>query len=256
MRMRPIHDGVAFLARAGVGVVFVVHGWKKIQAGIDATSKEFHAMHVPLPTASAVFSTFVELLGGVALVIGLGLPVAGILLFLDMAGALVFVNGSNGLLITGRATDGAHQGFELVLVLGLASLLFAAGGGGRLTLDHRLMARRRARPASGEDTLSLDPDSDPPPWRAPDLAAPSGPAAAIPAASVPAPSGRASSASGTAVPGTPAPPAEPSAADPAAPRLAADIVGEPTQDVLVAGRRRGRRTPRDKAPDASEDDGL
>lgn len=227
MRMRPVQDGAALLARAGVGAVFAAHGWKKIQAGIDATSREFHTLHVPLPTAAAVYATFVELLGGVALVLGVALPVAGVLLFLDMLGALVFVNGKHGLLMTGHAIDPAHQGYELVLVLGLVSLLFAVGGGGRFTLDHWLLARRKSRPSDDEDDLSRPflPEADSDPWR-------------------------------PAVPATTAPAVEAPAEDPPAPRLASDIVseparkkgapaspGDPTQDVLVAGRRFGRRKP-------------
>lgn len=160
MRTRALYDVVALLARVGVGVVFVFHGWQKIQVGVTATGKNFHAMHVPLPTASAVYSTFVELLGGSALILGLGLPVTGLLLFLDMAGAFAFVNGSHGLFVTGRGTDPAHQGFELVLVLGLASLLFAVGGGGRFTVDHRLFGRRvaaRRDDAAGPPVTSQDP---------------------------------------------------------------------------------------------------
>jgi putative oxidoreductase len=204
MRMRPVHDVAALLARTGVGVVFVYHGWQKIQVGIDATSHKFHGLKVPLPTAAAIYSTFVELLGGVAMVLGLALPVAGGLLFLDMLGAFVFVNGSHGLMIDGKGTTPAHQGFELVLVLGLASLLFAAGGGGRLTLDRYLVARRTGR---------HDPDDG---WherlRPEAAASPGDPTLPIPR-----------------------PASEIISGDPPAPGPGG--FGEPTQDVLVVGRR-------------------
>lgn len=85
MRSRPLYDVVAVLARLGVGVVFMAHGWQKIEAGVTATSRTFDTLGVPLPTAAAVYSAFVELLGGAALIAGLGLPVTGALLFIDMA---------------------------------------------------------------------------------------------------------------------------------------------------------------------------
>jgi putative oxidoreductase len=143
MRARPLYDVVAVLARLGVGLVFMAHGWQKIEEGITATGRSFDDLDVPLPTAAAVYTAFVELLGGAALIAGLALPVAGVLLFADMAGAFVFVHADRGLFLV----DGAkvENGYELVLVLGVASLLFAAGGGGRLTVDHWIGAKRQRR---------------------------------------------------------------------------------------------------------------
>lgn len=144
MRSRPLYDVVAVLARVGVGIVFMAHGWQKIEAGVTATGRSFDDLGVPLPTAAAVYSAFVELLGGAALIAGLGLPATGLLLFADMAGAFVFVHAGNGLFVVDGGTVG--NGYELVLVLGMASLLFAAGGGGRLTLDQWIAAKRLRRP--------------------------------------------------------------------------------------------------------------
>src|SRR5690606_9838793 len=92
----------------------------------------------------AVYSAFVELLGGAALIAGLGLPVTGTLLFLDMAGAFVFVHADKGLLLV--EGDTVRGGYELVLTLGMAGLLFAAGGGGRLTADRWITGRRLHHP--------------------------------------------------------------------------------------------------------------
>ncbi|GAA3206298.1 DoxX family protein [Actinocorallia longicatena] len=152
MRRRPLYDVIALLARTAVGVVFVAHGWLKIQDGLTATGDSFDALGVPLPAAAATYATFTELLGGIAIIIGLGLPVAGTLLFLDMAGAFAFVSYDQGLT--------APDGFELVLVLGFASLLFAAGGGGRYTLDRALFPRRREE--EPDDKPFLPPEDDEP----------------------------------------------------------------------------------------------
>jgi putative oxidoreductase len=149
MRNRPIYDIVALLARCGVGAVFVAHGWQKIQVGITATGRNLDAMGAPFPTFAAVYSTFAELLCGTALILGVALPVAGALLFLDMAGALVFVHAKHGIFLVDKGN--VHNGFELVLVLGLASLVFAAGGGGRLTLDRRIFGSGRRQEPSEED---------------------------------------------------------------------------------------------------------
>jgi putative oxidoreductase len=140
MRSRPLYDVVAVLARLGVGIVFMAHGWQKIEAGITATGRTFDGLGVPLPTAAAVYSAFVELLGGAALIAGLGLPVTGALLFIDMAGAFIFVHADQGLFVVDGGT--LRNGYELVLALGMASLVFAAGGGGRLTLDQWIIGKR------------------------------------------------------------------------------------------------------------------
>jgi putative oxidoreductase len=147
MRSRPLYDVVAVLARLGVGIVFMAHGWQKIEAGITATGRSFDDLGVPLPTAAAVYSAFVELLGGAALIAGLGLPITGVLLFIDMAGAFIFVHADEGLFVVDGAT--IQNGYELVLALGMVSLVFAAGGGGRLTVDQWIIGKRLRGP--GDD---------------------------------------------------------------------------------------------------------
>lgn len=130
---------LVLVTRIAVGVVFIAHGWQKVHTdGLGATAKGFDALGIPAPTVSAWYAGLVELVGGIALIVGLALPLFGVLLFLDMAGAFYFVHASHGLF----AENG---GFEYVLVLGLASLLLGVAGG-PLSLDTVLL--RRFRPAA------------------------------------------------------------------------------------------------------------
>ncbi|MGH3387602.1 MAG: DoxX family protein [Actinomadura sp.] len=154
MRTRPLYDYLALLARIGIGFVFMAHGWQKVSIGIAETAREFNEMGVPGPTAAAIYTTFVELLGGVALVIGLALPVVGVLLFLDMAAAFALIHAENGVFLVDENLT-VENGFELVLVLGLAALLFGFGGGGRFTIDQRLFPRRSERPAGRAKDLAV-----------------------------------------------------------------------------------------------------
>lgn len=135
--MQRIRDLAALIGRIGLGVIFMVHGYQKLaQQGIDGTSAAFTQMGVPAPTLSAWYAAVVELVGGAALVIGFALPVAGILLALDMAGALVFVHLSNGFFVT-------SNGYEYVLALAVASLAIGFNGGA-FSLD-RVLFRNRTR---------------------------------------------------------------------------------------------------------------
>lgn len=136
-------DVAALLARLGIGAVFVAHGWQKLVTnGVDGTAAFFDTVGVPLPTVSAWIATLLELVGGAAIVLGVAVPVVGLLLALDMLGAYVFVHAGNGLFVT----DG---GAELVLALGVGSLLLAAFGAGRYSLDAALARGASARTRSG-----------------------------------------------------------------------------------------------------------
>lgn len=127
-----LRDLVLLLTRAGLGAVFVAHGWQKLSTiGISDVAAGFEQMDVPAPTAAAWFAALVELVGGSALILGVLTPVFGVLLALDMAGAYLFVHSGNGMFVD-------QGGAELVLVLGVTSLLLATIGAGRASADHVL----------------------------------------------------------------------------------------------------------------------
>jgi len=139
----PARDLALLIARIGLGVVFIAHGWQKLVTnGVDGTAGFFASVGVPLPTVSAWLATLVELVGGGLLVLGLAVPVAGLLLAVDMIGAWLFVHRGSGVFV-------ADGGWELVLALGVGSLVLAAVGAGRYSIDHLLGSRtRRTTPAN------------------------------------------------------------------------------------------------------------
>jgi putative oxidoreductase len=152
-------DLAILIARIGVGVVFVAHGWQKLATfGVGSTAASFDQTGVPLPTISAWFATLVELLGGAALILGLAVPVAGLLLFVNMLGAYLTVHARHGIFVQAR-------GGELVIALGAAGLLLAVSGAGRFSLDHLIFSRRRSRkgrmtrPHANSSPLSLEDSS-------------------------------------------------------------------------------------------------
>ena len=139
----PARDLTLLLTRVAVGLVFLAHGWQKLFAnGIDGTAAFFDQVGVPAARAAAWSAAVVELTGGAALVLGLAVPVAGLLLLVDMIGAFVFVHAGAGLFVE-------QGGYELVLALGAAALLLAVLGAGRYSVDHQLTGRRRTAPPVG-----------------------------------------------------------------------------------------------------------
>jgi putative oxidoreductase len=133
----PARDLVLLLTRVAVGLVFFAHGWQKLFTnGIDGTATFFDQVGVPAASAAAWFAAVVELAGGAALILGLAVPVAGLLLLVNMIGAFAFVHAGAGLFVD-------QGGSELVLTLGAAALLLAALGAGRFSVDHLLTGRRR-----------------------------------------------------------------------------------------------------------------
>ena len=97
----PARDLALLIARVGLGVVFLAHGWQKLVTnGVGGTAGFFDSVGVPLPTLSAWFATIVELVGGGLLVLGLAVPVAGLLLAVDMVGAWLFVHRGNGVFVS------------------------------------------------------------------------------------------------------------------------------------------------------------
>lgn len=128
VRPTPAASWGLLLLRVVLGVTFVLLGWQKVSEwGMAGTAESFEGMGVPAPAVSAVLAAAVELLGGLALVLGVLIRTAGVLLALDMVGALVLVHASAGFF----AADG---GVEYVLVLAAAALALALTGPGRYAL--------------------------------------------------------------------------------------------------------------------------
>ncbi len=128
---------IGFLVlRLAVGIVFAMHGWQKLSMmGIGGVAGFFGSLGVPAPELAAIAVTFVELVGGIALILGVGTRVVAALLAVDMLAALLLVHVGNGFF----ADAG---GFEFVLTLLAASLFFALAGPGRLAVDAYLGKRK------------------------------------------------------------------------------------------------------------------
>jgi len=133
-------DIALLIGRIALGIVLVAHGWQKyFTFGISGAAASFEKMGVPLPTVSATFAATVELVGGILLIVELLVPLVGLLVAIDVIGALVFVHGSNGVFVG----DG---GYELVLLIGALGVIFAGLGAGAYALDRLLTSAPKSEP--------------------------------------------------------------------------------------------------------------
>jgi putative oxidoreductase len=128
--------GVTVL-RVLAGFIFAAHGWQKFnEFTIAGTQASFAQMGVPAAELAAPVVAALELVGGIALILGVLTRVFAALLALDMLGALFLVHAPAGIFV-------ADGGYELVLVLAAAAIAIAFFGPARLSADHALFTRTR-----------------------------------------------------------------------------------------------------------------
>jgi putative oxidoreductase len=135
-------DLVLLFARVGLGVMMLAHAKLEYDFGgsLAGVGRLFEQAGVPLPAITGPANVLFEFVGGIAMILGVAVPIVGVLMALNMAGAWVFVH-TSGLF----ALD--HNGPELVITLGLLSLVLAVTGSGRWGLDHLIVRRLRRRSA-------------------------------------------------------------------------------------------------------------
>jgi len=134
----PARDIAMLIARIILGVVLFAHGWQKLMInGIADTYGQFEKLGIPLAIVSASFTSFVEFVGGVLIIVGALTTTVVALDLVVMVGAAGFVHVTHGIF----AKDG---GWELVGVIVAVELALAAFGPGRYSVDD-LVVRRRAR---------------------------------------------------------------------------------------------------------------
>ena len=106
------------LIRVATGLVFVMHGWMKFN-NADMIGGMFSGMG--FPTGTAEFITYLELIGGAAIILGIIPRLFAILFAIEMVVAIW---------VTGHFANGYGQ-HELEVVLFLLSLGIAFAGSGR-----------------------------------------------------------------------------------------------------------------------------
>ena len=136
-------DLALLCVRIGLGVLFIVYGWAKI-SNVGGVVGMWQKLHLVAPPLMGPLHAGVEFLGGILLVIGLLTRLSGLLLAIDMIGALAIVK-------IPAAPFAGQGGWSLEWQALWMALALLAGGGGALSLDSLL---RRGRGQGGAQPVA------------------------------------------------------------------------------------------------------
>jgi len=121
----------AFILRVFLGITFFVHGLTKFQGGIQNTAGFFESLGLPGFTAYVV--AIIELVGGLAMILGVGTRVVAILFAVILAVATVKAK-----LAAGFLGNGQMAGYELDLALMVIAIYLAVAKKSLAALDNIL----------------------------------------------------------------------------------------------------------------------
>lgn len=144
--------------RLVVGYGFLAHGYAKLSRGPAVFAGILSAIGIPEPQVTAWVTSLLELVGGLALMLGAAVVPLTLPLMAVMATAMFGVHlryGFSSVRLKSVSAAGAvfgPVGYELNLLY-LASLVaLALGGSGPLSVDRWIGRRKEARPAPGGET--------------------------------------------------------------------------------------------------------
>ena len=134
-------EASTLILRLVLGVTFFVHGLVKFQGGIENIVGWFDS--IGLPGVLAYVVALLEMVGGIALIVGLGSRIVSALLVLLMLGAIV-----KGKLAVGFLGNGQGAGWELDLALLVMALFIVINDSKMFALDKVLFKGQKNTPQS------------------------------------------------------------------------------------------------------------
>ena len=128
----PLQQSAALAGRILLALIFIVSGWGKI-AGFAGTAGYIASKGMPLPEVMAAGAIAVELLGGVALLVGFKARWAAAAIFLFLIPTTLIFHNPTGL--TGQEAQGQiTQLLKNFSIMGGMLMVFAFGAG-RYSID-------------------------------------------------------------------------------------------------------------------------
>jgi putative oxidoreductase len=147
-------DAAPFVLRGGVGVIFVYHGYQKLDNGISNFEGFVRLLELPIPAVTAQVVTWLELVGGILLILGALTRVVSLLFVLEMIGTTFYVKLYKlELGLIGEMATGAE--IDVALLVGAMALVFL--GPGWAALDRILGIERPPALVSSASVVSPAP---------------------------------------------------------------------------------------------------
>jgi putative oxidoreductase len=119
-----------FPIRLVAGIAFIFHGLPKF-GNLGGTQGFFG--NAGIPPEMAIIVALLEVLGGIALILGVLTRITSILFIIEMIGATIMVKASTGFLTNG--------GYELDLLLMSIAISLLISGPGRLSIERDILKR-------------------------------------------------------------------------------------------------------------------
>ena len=135
MKLREYPQFAPLVLRIVLGITFLIHGILKFSS-IEQTIQGFTQMGMPLPGIAGPLVALVEVIGGLALILGIGTQLFALLLAIVMLVAIVFVKGGSGFV-------GGFE-YELALLAGLVALILSGPGVWALAVERKMLKGAQA----------------------------------------------------------------------------------------------------------------
>ncbi|MGH7238878.1 MAG: DoxX family protein [Candidatus Saccharimonadales bacterium] len=151
MQYKHLKEGIAPLClRLIVGTGFIVHGWAKISRGTTGFEKLLVQTGVPLPHISAIVTPYIELLGGIAILLGAFVAVVAVPLVIVMIVAMFSIqvhygfSSVNTIGLTDKGPLFGPPGYEINLLYIACLISLSLTGAGFLSVDKLIKSRKKA----------------------------------------------------------------------------------------------------------------
>jgi putative oxidoreductase len=134
-----------------VGYGFTIHGFAKLSRGPDSFAGVLHSLGVPAPHFMAWVTTLTELLGGIAIGLGVLVTLVSIPLAMILVVAIFTVHLPYGfssiklIAVTQAGAQFGPPGFECNLLYLAALAALVLGGPGPLAIDGLLRQKKQSR---------------------------------------------------------------------------------------------------------------